>query len=151
MITLKGRAVMGGRASGPALVSRMPMNFTAAVSNIQNAIPGRRGVINDRLHELYGRNMKGTVMIFPACIGSTFTGMVLLELMRSGYAPAAIVVQDADPLLVSGVTLAEVWFAAGIPVVEYQGDDLFDRVRMGDLVEVDGGTGEIILLDRETA
>ena len=134
---------MAGRGAGPALVTKMPVNFTAAVSSISNAIPGRKGVIIDRLHDLYGRDMKGTVMIFPAAIGSTFTGMVLLELMRSGYAPAALVVQAADSLLVSGAVLAEVWFNAGVPVVEYPGADLFDQVKMGDRVEVDGATGEI--------
>ena len=134
---------MAGQGSGPALVAKMPVNFTAAVSTLSNAIPGRKGVINDRLHDLYGRDMKGTVMVFPACIGSTFTGMVLLELMRGGYAPAALVVQEADPLLVSGVVLAEVWFDAGVPVVEYRGADLFDQVKTGDAVSVDGATGEI--------
>lgn len=134
---------MPGKAEGPAMVTRMPVNFTAAVSNIKNAIPGRKGVINDRMHELFGRDMKGTVMVFPACIGSTFTGMVLLELMRGGYAPVALVVQAADPLLVSGAVLAEVWFDAGIPVVEYPGDDLFEAVKDGDRVAVNGATGEI--------
>ena len=31
----------------------------------------------------------------------------------------------------------------GIPVVEYEGSDLFDHIRTGDSVEVDGGSGEI--------
>ena len=134
---------MAGRGAGPALVTKMPVNFTAAVSSLTNAIPGRRGIISDRMHELYGRNLKGTVLVFPACIGSTFTGMVLLELMRSGYSPAALVVQEADPLLVSGAVLAEVWFNAGIPVVEYSSANLYDNIFDGDLVSVNGTSGEI--------
>lgn len=134
---------MAGQASGPALVTKMPMNFTAAVANIKNAIPGKKGVINDRMHELCGRDMKGAVMVLPAAIGSTFTGMVLLELMTNGHGPAAIVIGDADPLLVSGAVLAEAWFNAGIPVVEYPGADLFAAVKTGDAVTVDGTTGEI--------
>lgn len=51
--------------------------------------------------------------------------------------------QRADSLLVSGAVLAEVWFRKGVPVVEYRGDDLFDRIQTGDSVRVDGETGDI--------
>jgi len=83
------------------------------------------------------------VLVFPACVGSTFTGMVLMQLMSEGKGPAAIVVQNADSLLVSGAVLAQVWFSKGVPVVEYQPDDLFEQIRPGDHVVVDGESGEI--------
>jgi predicted aconitase with swiveling domain len=69
--------------------------------------------------------------------------MVLMELMYSGCAPAAMIVQKADSLLISGPVLAEVWFGRGVPVVEYPGDDLFLHIRTGDPVSVDGNTGEV--------
>jgi predicted aconitase with swiveling domain len=143
MEMLKGRVMLGGRGAGPALVTRMPMNFTAAFTKPVNLLPSRRAEIQDRHHELYRKNIEGSVLVFPACIGSTFTGMVLMQLMIEGHGPAAVVVQNADPLLVSGAVLAEVWFKKGVPVIEYRGADLFDRVRTGERVEVDGGSGEI--------
>ncbi len=145
MTTLKGRAVYGGRASGPALVTRMPVNFTAAFSKPANILPHKRGEINDRHHELFKKNLKGTVLVFPAAIGSTYTGMLLMQLMYDGHAPAAVIVQNADSLLVSGTVLAEVWFGKGIPVVEYSSDDLFEKIKTGAQVEVNGDTGEIIV------
>jgi predicted aconitase with swiveling domain len=48
-----------------------------------------------------------------------------------------------DSLLVSGVVLSEVWFSRRIPVVEYPGADIFDRIASGDIVEVEGTTGAI--------
>jgi len=134
---------MKGKAGGPALVTRMPINFTAAFTKVGNSIPGRRSIIMDRHHDLYKQNIKGSVLVFPACIGSTYTGMVLLELMYGGNSPVAIVVQHADSLLVSGFVLADVWFDCGVPVVEYPSDDIYDLIKNGDNVEVNGDTGEI--------
>ena len=143
MITLTGKALVGGHGAGTALVTRMPINFTAALTKPHNFIPSRRAEIRDRHHDLFGKNVAEQVLVFPACIGSSFTGMVLMQLMSEGRAPAAIVVQNADSLLVSGALLAQVWFDKGVAVVEYRADDLFEKIRTGDPVVVDGETGEI--------
>ena len=143
--TLTGRGVVGGRVSGPALVTRMPLNFTATLTKPANLLPGRRAEIQDRHHDLFREKVDGKVLVFPTCIGSTYTGLVLLELMARGVAPAALVVQEADPLLVSGVVLAEVWYARGVPLVEYGPEDLFEAVRTGDRVTVDGDSGVVVV------
>jgi predicted aconitase with swiveling domain len=143
MRLLQGRGIIKGRAKGSALISRTPINFTASLTKLQNLLPGRRAEIQDRHHELYKQNVKGTVLVFPTCIGSTYTGMVLLEIMYRRVAPAAMIVLEADSLLVSGSAIAEVWFDCGIPIVEYPSEDLFEKIKTGDTVEVDGATGEI--------
>jgi predicted aconitase with swiveling domain len=143
MITFTGRAVVGGHGSGPALVTRMPINFTAAFTKPHNLVPSRRAEVRDRHHDLFGTRIGGSVLVFPACIGSTFTGMVIMQLMSEEKAPAAIVVQNADSLLVSGAVLGKVWFDKGMPVVEYPSEDLFLKIKNGDRVVVDGETGEI--------
>jgi predicted aconitase with swiveling domain len=73
--------------------------------------------------------------------------MVLLELMHKGASPAAIIVQNADPLMAAGPILADVWYGKGIPVVEYPHEDIFEMIRTGVRVEVNGDTGEIIVLE----
>ncbi len=143
MDILQGRTLVGGQGKGSALVTRMPMNFTAAFSKPINILPGRRGEVRDSRHDLFKKNVEGKVLVFPSCIGSTYTGMMLLQAMYEGHGPAAMVVQDGDSLLVSGPILAEVWFDRGIPVVEYQSEELFQKIQSGDQVEVDGDTGEI--------
>jgi len=143
MTTLQGRGVVAGRGAGPALVTKMPINFTAAFSKPHNILPWWRSRISDHHHDLFKKIIKGSVLVFPACIGSTFTGMVLMQVMHDKAAPAAMIVQDADSLLVSGAVLAEVWFGSGIPIVEYKSNDLFDKIRTGVRVEVNGETGEI--------
>jgi predicted aconitase with swiveling domain len=143
MTTFKGTAIVAGRGAGEALVTRTPINFTAAFTKPHNLLPWRRGEIRDRHHDRFRSNVAGKVLVFPACVGSTFTGMVLMQLVSEEKGPAAIVVQNADSLLVSGAVLAQVWFSKGVPVVEYQPEDLFEKIRPGDNVAVDGDTGEI--------
>ena len=146
MMVLKGNPVIKGKASGPAMVTKMPMNFTASFTKPKNIIPAWRSLVQDSNHDLFNKNIRDTVFVYPATIGSTYTGMVLLELMYRGVAPAAIIVQNADPLMAAGPILAEVWFEKGIPVVEYPGQDIFDKIKTGDQVEVNGDTGEITVL-----
>lgn len=143
MITLKGRGIIPGHAIAPALVTQTPMNFTAAFTTPKNLIPGRLAVVQDRHHDLYKKSIKDAVLIFPACIGSTITGIWILQIVYKRQAPAAMIVKNADSLLTSGLVLSKVWFNKGIPVVEYDGDDLFTKISTGDLVEVDGDSGVI--------
>jgi predicted aconitase with swiveling domain len=145
MTTLRGKPVVKGRASGPAMVTKMPMNFTAAFTKPKNLAPWWRSLIQDRHHDLCGKDISGSVFIYPATIGSTYTGMVLLELMYNDRGPAAIIVQNADPLMVAGSILADVWFDKGIPIVEYPGEDIFEKIQNGARVEVNGDTGEITI------
>ena len=140
---LHARAVIGGRASGEAIVSRQPFNFTAALTKPVNILPHKRAEVGDPHHDLHGANLKGKVMVIPSCIGSTHTGLVLLDLVSRATGPAAIVVQAADSLLVSGVILADVWYDRSIPVLEYPGADLFDLVATGDRLTIDGDRIEV--------
>ena len=149
MKKLQGRGITGKKASGQAMITREPMNFTAALSKPQNfLIPWLGHQVNDRHHELYKKLLKNKIFIYPATIGSTGTGMFILELIYQGNNPAAIIVGNADTLMVSGSILSEVWFGRGIPIVEYPGEDIYDLIHDGDQVQVDGESGEIVVLER---
>ena len=146
MKILKGKPVVKGRASGPALITKMPMNFTASFTKPKNLMPFWRSLVQDNRHDLFNKNIKGSVLVYPATIGSTYTGMILLELMNQGAGPAAIIVQNVDPLMAAGPILADVWFGKGIPVIEYPSEDIFNTISTGAMVEVNGDTGEIFVL-----
>ena len=148
MTVLKCRTVIGGTARGPAMVTRQPINFTAAMCKVPNMLPSKRAEIRDSHHELFRRNIAERVLVFPSCIGSTHTGLVLLDLVSMGRGPAALVVQRNDSLLISGVVLSDVWFGRKIPVVEHPGDELYDYITDGADVEVDGDAGEIRIAAR---
>ena len=147
MKRFQGRTVVAGHGKGPALITDQAVNFTAAFTKIPNMFPSRRAEVRDRHHPLFKVNMKGRVLILPACIGSTHTGLVLLDLVRLKNGPAAIIVERADPLLVSGVLLSQVWYHQSVPIVEYGTHALQDEVRDGQMIEVNGETGEILVAD----
>jgi len=144
MKIIKGKGLTRGTAKGKAMVTKEPMNFTAAITKPQNMlIPGRWSQINDRHHELNKQLMKNKIFVYPATIGSTGTGMILLELIFRNQTPAGIIVENADTLMVSGPILADVWFGKVVPVVEYSESDLYDVIKNGDQIEMDGVSGEI--------
>lgn len=141
---LQGRGITRGRATGTALVTRTPLNLTAAHTKFHNLL--RRGQIRDRHHELFRERVEGKILVLPRCVGSTFTGIVLLELIYREASPLAIVVGEADSLLVSGAVLADVWLEHAIPVVEFGKPDLFDQIQDGDLIAVDADTGQVVVV-----
>ena len=143
MTLLQGRTVVGGKASGHALVSHAPINITASFTKMVNILKGKRSQIQDRHHELFKKHIKGRILVFPESIGSTYAGMVFLDLVYQKQAPAGIIVKHADSLLVAGSILAETWFGHGIPIVEYDHDNLFEKIRDGSMVKINGDTGEI--------
>jgi predicted aconitase with swiveling domain len=143
---LPARTVIAGEGKGGALVTEQPVNFTAAFTKIPNIVPWRRAEVRDRHHALFKSNIKGKVLVLPACIGSTHTGLVLLDLVRMKNGPAAIIVERADPLLVSGVLLSEVWYSRSVPVVEHDTAALAKLLKNDQPVEVsarEGGPAEI--------
>src|SRR4030042_6477682 len=109
MKEFRGRSGVPGQAQAPALVTTQALNLTASFSKPPNMIKRWNGVIQDRRHELYKKDVAGRVLVFPQCIGSTYTGMILLALIRRRRGPAAMVVQNADSLLASAALLAGGW------------------------------------------
>lgn len=147
MKELKARVIIPGRARGKALVTSQPLNLTSGLSKPLNLFNRFAGVYYDRHHELYKKDLYNRILVFPQTIGSTFTGMVVLETIRRGRAPLAMIVQSADPLLASGVILAEVWLERKVPFLEIPDPELFTLIRTDDLVEVDGDSGIVRIID----
>src|SRR5512135_3095293 len=88
-LRLQGRPLIKGRAQGVALVSDEPLSFWGGYD-------WKTGEIIDRHHALSGMLAKGRVLAIPFSRGSSTTTAVLLEAIRAGTAPAAILTLDAD-------------------------------------------------------
>ena len=84
-----------------------------------------------------GENIKGKVLVFPCGKGSTVGSYVIYGLSKNDVAPAAIVNQETETIVATGVILA------GIPCVD--GIDI-ENIKTGDRirVEADSGTVEIL-------
>jgi len=147
MKEFKGRVIIPGLARGKALVTSQPLNFTAGLSKPLNAFNRLAGVYYDRHHEIHKQDLFDRVLVFPQAIGSTFTGMVMLETIRRGRAPKALVVAQADTLLTAGVILAEVWLEKKVPLMEISDPQLFHCLKTGQLVEVDSEQGVVRIIE----
>lgn len=145
MGTFTGKGIIQGLGCGEAMFTDKAVNFTAAFTKPENLIPMKKAEVRDRHHPWFKMSIKNKVLIIPAAIGSTHTGLVLLDLVRLQRGPAAIIVEHADPLLVSGIILSEVWYDRAIPVVEHELAPLVAAIKEGQSVTVNGDTGEICL------
>jgi uncharacterized protein len=89
----------GPEASGPALVLQAPISFWGGVDP-------KSGTIIDVRHPDTGKSIANTVLFLPGTIGSSSASSVMLELIRGGQAPAAIIFDLPDAILVLGLIVA---------------------------------------------
>jgi uncharacterized protein len=135
---IKGRGVIEGKVKAEAIVSTQPFGFFGGVNPAT-------GVVIDKWHELYGQNIKGKVMVYPEGRGSTVGAAVVLELVRTGCAPAAIINRKIETITAAGGLMAKKFYDKDMPMVDRLSEDPIKAIKTGDIVEVDGTTGEVII------
>ena len=132
---IKCNPLLPGAASGTALVTSQPICFWGGLDP-------KTGIITERDHELKGQNVAGTVFVFPTGKGSSTTSAILLESVRCGTAPAAIVNLKTEPILVIGAIIAEKLYDRVIPIVDTPELDLTKVIKTGDWIEVNASENE---------
>jgi predicted aconitase with swiveling domain len=125
---LIGRAVVPGSAEGTALVSREPLSLWGGLN-------AQTGEITDRRHERSGEILTGRVFVFPQGRGSSTASAILLESVRTGKAPAAIINLRLDPILALGSIIADELYHKPVPMVVLSQED-FDSIQDGDYVAI---------------
>lgn len=99
------------------------------------------GVIKERNHDALGKSVVGKVLIMPSGKGSSVVQLDgLYKLMMRGNAPAAIVVQEADTVLVAAVA------AMQTPMVHHVDPAFFEDVQTGMKLSLDADEGTITIL-----
>ena len=103
------RAVIAGDASGEVLYGTTALSFWGGVD-------AHSGCVTDRRHNLYGRPFTGKVLVLPGAAGSCSTSGILLEMIRVGMMPAAVICVYAEPLLCMGSVISEKLYGKWMPV-----------------------------------
>jgi len=132
---IRCNTLLPGVARGTALVTSQPICFWGGFDP-------KTGTITERNHELKGQNVTGTVFVFPTGKGSSTTSAILLESVRCGTAPAAIVNLKTEPILVIGAIIAERLYDRVIPIVDTPELDLTKVIKTGDWIEVNASENE---------
>jgi predicted aconitase with swiveling domain len=121
---IQGRPVVAGVAEGRCLVSDEPLSFWGGYDH-------RTGEITDRRHPLTGAVASGTILAVPFSRGSSTTTAVLLEAVRAGTAPAAMVTTGVDSFFALASIVARELYGCAIPVVAVDAGD-FAKLQSGD-------------------
>jgi len=94
------------------------------------------GEIIDRRHPASGENVQGRVLVFPAGRGSSSASSILLEAVRQGTAPAAIITAEPDPILALGAAVAREMYEKAPPIVVLETAD-YVQLQNDQMITVD--------------
>lgn len=125
---MQGRVIVAGEAEGKALVTDQPLSFWGGYDY-------HTGEIIDRRHPLSGQIAAGRVLAIPFARGSSTTTAVLLEAVRAGTAPAAILTTGPDHFFALASIVADEMYGKPVPLVALEKKD-FDTLQSGQWVRV---------------
>jgi uncharacterized protein len=127
------RTIVCGFGIGNALVTVEPINFLSMIDI-------EKGIIVDRHHELFGRCIKGAVLVFPGAVGSSVGAYAIYSMKVNGVAPTAIICsKKADITTASGCAISN------IPLVDMPEVKSFLAISSGMVVKVDADNNVVCL------
>ncbi len=127
--SITGHSIIAGHAEGDLLYANEPLSFWGGYDYAT-------GEIIDRRHPLSGQIAAGKIMALPFTRGSSTTTAVLLESVRAGTAPAAIITTGVDKFFALAAVVAEEMYGNAFPLVAIEEED-FSKLAMGQRVRVD--------------
>ena len=146
MKQFKGRPVVPGKCTAPALVSHGGFNTLAS---FQGALQfGDLPIIGSKYKQtecddqnnkdLYQKPMLNKALCLPQTIGSTTGGMILYCANVLGKCPSCLLFSEhIDSLAAAGAALSAVWSDSPMPVVDCLGQEFLDYVKDGMAIDVD--------------
>jgi predicted aconitase with swiveling domain len=136
--TIIGDPVVPGESVGRVLNLERPLSFWGGVDP-------ETGRVTDVHHPQHGVVVTGRVLVMPTGRGSSSSSSVLLECVRAGTAPAALLVHHVDPILPVGAAVAIELYGRGPAVVRIDAgerlpDGAIARLTTSGAVTVDDST-----------
>ena len=128
LVLVRARVLVPGSAEGRLLRLKAPISLWGGINP-------RSGVIIDPRHPDYGTNIAGMVLAIPGAVGSSSSSAIMLELLREGTAPAAVIMGCADAILALGVLVSIELGHPACPVLEVKLTAL-DGVSEGALLRI---------------
>ena len=123
-----------GKATADAIISKDRIMFYQ--------VRPEDGRMEEKNHCLEGRIIAKKILVFPGGKGSSVVQQDgLYHLDRFHNMPAALIVQNPDPVLVAGAIIME------IPMVDRLPPEFYEAVRDGDTVAVNADEGYVEIMD----
>ena len=124
-------AGIGERVEGVALVARD--NFSARYD-----LDRTRGVFSRPAHILCGASYVGKILVLNTAKGGVASSWMLLDMVSRNLAPAALVLNTANPIMAQGAAFAN------LPLVHQFDLDITGEIQTGDVVTVDPQQGLVM-------
>ena len=96
-----GRVIKKGSAEGIALVSNSPISFFGCVDP-------ETGIIKEKGHELEGKTIKDSILVFPTGKGSTVGSYALYRMKKNRCAPRGIINSECEPIVAVGAIISDI-------------------------------------------
>ena len=106
----QAKVLVAGKAVGKTLVLSEPLSLWGGLNP-------ETGEIIDQRHPQAGEIVSGRVLVLPAGRGSSSASSILLEAVRQGTAPAAIITSETDGILALGAAVAREMYNQSQPVL----------------------------------
>ena len=116
------KTIVKGNVKGKVLKSSQPINFLGSIDK-------KTGAITDHGHDLSGKSIKDSILLFPYGIGSSVGAYTIYSLKSNNVAPIAMACQKVDLTVASGCALAN------IPLFILSPDE-YDSIKDGDEISL---------------
>lgn len=139
---LSARKIRGHRGIGPAVKGIA----LAAADNFSTRydLDRDRGIFSRPSHKLYGETYVNRILVLNAAKGGIASAWMLREMVQTGKAPLALLLNDANPVMAQGAAFAELCF------MDRFNEDITSLVRTGDTLYVDPAAGLVQIVGAES-
>lgn len=124
----QAKVLVPGSGSGLALVLAEPLSLWGGLNP-------ETGEIIDRRHPQAGQIVTHRVLVLPSGRGSSSASSILLEAVKQGTAPAAIITSEADGILALGAAVAREMYDQAPPVLVLNPKD-YARLQTGQQLNI---------------
>lgn len=128
MRIIQAKVIVQGEAKGTALVSKMPLSFWGGVEP-------HSGEVIDVHHDLAGQVISGSVLLIPEGRGSCSGSGIMLEMIRLRTSPAALVMEEAEPIISLGSVMGYELYHRGVPIYTVSKAE-YESISTGDVITV---------------
>ncbi|MDH3231199.1 MAG: DUF126 domain-containing protein [Alphaproteobacteria bacterium] len=127
---VRGHVGIGSAVSGVALVAHDDFSARYDLDRIA-------GVFSRPAHKLCGESYVGRILVLNTAKGGVATAWMLYEMKSRDMAPAALLLNTANPIMAQGAALAD------LPFMDRFETDITAAIRTGDEVTVDPAAGTV--------
>ena len=144
--TFKGRPLLPGKLEGKAMATKGPFNTSG--SYLENLFAGNSTsapCTDPNNKEMFGKDMKGAILCFTTCVGSTLGGASMMGVNDQGVGPKAMLYsQHTDSVTSAGLFMDDIWNDRRVILIDLLGDEFLETVKSGDPIAIkEDGTVEV--------